>query len=268
MPWWNYLDAGGAFEDGVPPGARDGNSTALTLQLAYVLRLAAEMESACGQRSASAHNLAMADRLNSAARSRSWHSQRGLFADTPAKKSFSQHTNALAILSGAAAPSMRRGIMDRILAQDNLTKASYYFRFYIDEALYESGLAERYVGRLKPWREMIARGLTTTPEGPEETRSDSHAWSAHPNYHLLATVLGVRPQSPGFGSVKVAPSLGELKWAEGNIPHPNGTITVRVQRRGAAGIQGRVLLPPGTSGQFVWNGRSFRLTPGSNLVRQ
>ena len=37
---------------------------------------------------------------------------------------------------------------------------------------------------------MLDLGLTTVPEKPEPTRSDSHAWSAHPNYGLLATVLG------------------------------------------------------------------------------
>ena len=63
----------------------------------------------------------------------------------------------------------------------------------------------RYVERLEPWRGMLAMGLTTVPETPEPTRSDSHAWSAHPNYGLLATVLGVRPAEPGFRSVRIAP---------------------------------------------------------------
>src|SRR6266851_3707029 len=33
-----------------------------------------------------------------------------------------------------------------------------------------------------PWREMVSLGLTTWAEQPEPTCSDSHAWSAHPNY--------------------------------------------------------------------------------------
>ena len=75
---------------------------------------------------------------------------------------------------------------------------------------------------------MLAMGLTTTPEQPEPTRSDSHAWAAHPNYGLLATVLGVRPAAPGFRRVRVAPHLGTLRHAEGTGPHPDGTIDVRV----------------------------------------
>jgi hypothetical protein len=57
----------------------------------------------------------------------------------------------------------------------------------------------------RAWRGMLDLGLTTVAETPEPTRSDSHAWSAHPNYGLLATVLGVRPAKPGFKRVRIAP---------------------------------------------------------------
>ena len=90
---------------------------------------------------------------------------------------------------------------------------------------------------------MLALGLTTTAESPEPTRSDSHAWSAHPNYGLLATVLGVRPDAPGFRSVRIAPHLGPLQRAEGRMPHPLGDIEVRLVRSGARGLQGEVTLP-------------------------
>ncbi|MEO6360659.1 MAG: alpha-L-rhamnosidase N-terminal domain-containing protein, partial [Sphingomicrobium sp.] len=40
MPWWNFVDW--TFERGVPPGAESGHSTAISLQLAHVLRLASE----------------------------------------------------------------------------------------------------------------------------------------------------------------------------------------------------------------------------------
>ena len=85
--------------------------------------------------------------------------------------------------------------MERVLSDTTLAQATYYFGFYVFEALRESGLSDRYVERLAPWRQMLALGLTSTPENPEPTRSDTHAWAAHPNYGLLATVLGVRPAS-------------------------------------------------------------------------
>jgi alpha-L-rhamnosidase len=153
-----------------------------------------------------------------------------------------------------------------VLADTSLVQASYYYRFYVDEALRTAGLAERYLQRLQPWREMLALGLTTTPETPEPSRSDSHAWSAHPNYGLLATVLGIRPAEAGFRSVLIAPELGELPWAGGRVPHPAGDIEVRLERRGGAGLRAEVVLPPGVRGWLEWDGRRVPLRPGSQTV--
>lgn len=262
MPWWNFVDW--TFERGVPPGAETGNSTAISLQLAHVLRLAADLEQALGKPQEAQRYLAMSHRINAAARALAWDPSRGLFADTADKRNFSQQTNALAILSGAATD--RRAVMERLLADKSITQASYYFRFYVDEALRQSGLADRYLDHLEPWREMLRLGLTTTLEEPEPSRSDSHAWSAHPNYHLLATVLGIRPAEPGFRKVTIAPALGDLKRASGRTPTPLGQIEVDLRRRGRSGVVGSVTLP-NASGTFIWNGDKTELKVGRNEVR-
>jgi alpha-L-rhamnosidase len=156
--------------------------------------------------------------------------------------------------------------MERVLADTTLTQASFYFRFYVDEAMRQAGLAERYLERLGPWREMLALGLTTTPEHPEPTRSDSHAWSAHPNYHLLATVLGVRPAEPAFRSVRIAPALGPLRRIQGRVVHPAGDIEVELTRGGRDRLQGAVTLPAGVGGTLEWGGRSFPLHEGRQQI--
>jgi len=71
---------------------------------------------------------------------------------------------------------------------------------------------------------MVALGLTTWAESPEPTRSDSHAWSAHPNFDFLTIVAGVRPKEPGFKTVTIEPHLGALKYVVAGIPHPEGRI--------------------------------------------
>lgn len=265
MPWWNFLDWNPAYDKGVPPGADDGNSAPITLHFAYTLRRAAEMEEALGQPAEGARFRALADRLVAGVRARAWDEKRSLFADTPGGTLFSQQTNALAILAGAVPQDEQRALMERVLGDSSLVRASYYFRFYVDEAMREAGLADRYLERLEPWREMLRLGLTTTAETPEPTRSDSHAWSAHPNFHLLATLLGIRPAAPGFARVEVAPALGPLRRASGRMPHPAGTIEVRLERAGR-GIAGEVRLPPGTSGDFRWGGRSVPLRPGRQRI--
>ena len=209
----------------------------------------------------------VADAVIEAVRARVWDRARGLFRDSPETSAYSQQTNVLAILTDAAPASEQRAPMQRVLSDTSLTRASYYFGFYVLEALRKAGLAEQYVEQLEPWKRMLALGLTSTPENPEPTRSDTHAWSAHPMYGLLATVLGVRPSSPGFRTVSIAPALEPLRRAAGRVPHPAGDIDVRVQRVGPVGLSAEIVLPPGLSGVFEWSGERRPLREGAQTLR-
>ncbi len=262
MPYWNYMDWAPQWQGGVPPGASDGHSAAITLLYAYALERAAELEADVGAPALAVEYRRRANAVIAATRSRAWDGARGLFRDAVASRSFSQQTNVLAVLADAVPPREQRAVMTRVLADSALTRSTYYFSFYLLEALRKAGLADRYIEELAPWREMLRLGLTSTPENPEPTRSDSHAWAAHPNYGLLATVLGVRPASAGFRTVRIAPALGPLRWAEGRVPHPAGDIDVRFTRRGQRGLEAVITLPPGLSGELVWGSRHMPLHPG------
>jgi hypothetical protein len=205
--------------------------------------------------------------MREAVRARAWDPSRGLFRDAPDTSAYSQQTNVLAILADAAPTAMQRPVMERVLADTALTHASYYFTFYVFEALRKSGLGDRYIEQLAPWQAMLRLGLTSAPENPEPTRSDTHAWSAHPNYGLLATVLGVRPSSPGFRTVRIAPALGPLNRADGRVPHPLGDIEVHFVREGASGLRAEVTLPPGLSGELVWRGAHRLLHEGHQRIQ-
>ena len=267
MPHWNYIDWTSPWPRGVPPGADHAHSTTISLLYAYALRRAAEMEDAVGMRGAAMDYRARAEALIRSVRARAWDGARGLFRDSPDTVSFSQQTNVLAILTDALPSNEQAALMQRVLTDTTLTRASYYFAFYLFEALREAGLADRYVEQLAPWQTMLALGLTSTPENPEPTRSDTHAWAAHPNYGLLATVLGIRPSSPGFGTVSIVPALGPLRRAEGRVPHPSGDIEVRLERRGAQGLHAQITLPPGLAGVLEWRGMRRELREGMQLVR-
>jgi len=173
----------------------------------------------------------------------------------------------LAILTDASVTAEQRALMQRVLADSTLTPASYYFDFNLFEALRKAGLGDRYVERLAPWRTMLQLGLTSAPENPEPTRSDTHAWAAHPNYGLLATVLGVRPASAGFRTVTIAPALGPLRRAGGRVPHPLGDIDVSLEREGVGGVRAEITLPPGLTGAFEWKGQRRALHTGRQVLR-
>ena len=206
----------------------------ISLQVAYALERAAGWRTPWARPSEAGRDRRLADSLRAAARARAWDAGRGLFRDAPDTAHYSQQTNIMAVLVDAVPPADQRALMERLLTEAKLTQSTYYYGFYLLEALRKAGLGDRYIERLEPWRGMLAMGLTTVPENPEPTRSDSHAWSAHPNYGLLATVLGVRPDAPGFRSVRIAPHLGPLQRAEGRMPHPLGDIEVRLVRSGAS----------------------------------
>lgn len=267
LEWWNFVDwiDGHGFEDGEPPHDTGGQSAILSLQYVIALREAADLEQAVGSADTATRYRARADRIAGAVRAATWDPGRQLFADTPARKLFSQHVNVLAILADLVPPAEQPALMRRVLDDPSLTQATYYFQFYLFRALKKAGLGDEYLPRLAPWRGMLDLGLTTWAEKPEPTRSDSHAWSAHPNYDLLSTVAGVDPATPGFGTVRIAPHLGALTSLSASVATPKGLVEVRYARTGDR-LVADVTLPDGVTGTIEWKGRTSALRAGAQQV--
>jgi alpha-L-rhamnosidase len=51
------------------------------------------------------------------------------------------------------------------------------------------------------------------------------------------------------------------------MPHPRGEISVRLDTTGGT-MHAEVTLPPGVTGEFVWNSRRRALSPGRNVLDQ
>lgn len=276
LPWWSFVDWANGFERGVPPQDSKGNSAILSLQFVEALRYAAEMEHALGLDDLAQRDREQADWICAAVRKLCWSERYGLLADTPEKKHFSQHANAFGVWLDAIPRREQKRVMNTILSADNagfaggevppqMSLASYYFRFYVARAMVHAGLGDRYLETLGPWKEMLAEGLTTWAEMPPPSRSDSHAWSAHPNYDLLATVAGIRPGSPNFSSVRIEPRPGKLKRVHAAMPTPRGMVEVDLDL-----VPGKpeavVTLPDGLAGSFVWNGKEYALGSGRRKI--
>jgi len=269
VSWWPFADWTEDWGSGIAPGGSDGHSVLITLQYVYALQRAVELEEAFDRPGEAVRLKALIDSLLESVRSTAYEAERGLFRDSLEEETFSQHTNTMAILTGAAqGDDERRAIMELVLDDATLTQAGYYFSFYILEAMREAGLGERYIEQLAPWQDMLALGLTTTPEKPPPSRTDSHAWAAHPNYGLLATVVGIRPAAPGFKSVVIAPNLGPLQQAGGRMPHPLGEIDVSLKRVGQNGIEAGITLPDGLEGFFEWQGETVDLRSGTQEINR
>jgi hypothetical protein len=270
LPWWRIIDATPGWEGGAPPQEADGSSAPYDLLLLQAHQWAAEMEAALGSKGLAREYAAMARRLRATIRRLYWDAARRLYADTPARTVFSEHTNTLAVLAGLERGNAARALMERTLSDPSLVPCALFFKFYLHAAVNKAGLGDRYLDLIAPWRTMLARGFTTWPEFPDypgrSSRSDCHAWSAHPNFEIFRTVLGVDTAAPGFRRVLVRPFLGRLREASGEIAHPDGVVRVRLQRAGE-GLEAEVELPEGVGGDLEWHGRKSTLQPGRTRVR-
>jgi hypothetical protein len=160
-------------------------------------------------------------------------------------KQITKFANMFAILYGLAYEEERHEIMQSVMLNpviDPITTP--YMRFYELETLCIDGLQEQVLQEMKAyWGGMLREGATSFWEkyNPEEKgaqhlamygrpygKSLCHAWGASPIYLIGKYFLGVRPTKPGYEEYEVHPTLGGLKWMEGDVPTPFGKIHVKM----------------------------------------
>ena len=266
-PYWNFVDW-------VPEGQKiptydaHGESCVLSLELAGALRDAAELERALGDPAVAASYDARLKHMREGIYEHCWSPQRKLLADTPDRTVFSEHANILGVLYDVIPKGEQQDVLRRIVNdQEHLTPASYYFRFYLARALEHAGLGNLYLSSLGPWRDLLPMGFSTWPEMPGDSRSDSHAWSAHPTYDLLTIVGGIHPATPGFRTVRIAPQLGDLKKLTIHYPHPLGEIVAQYEWDGESLLKVEIVLPEGLEGSFEWHGAIASIACRKNDIR-
>jgi alpha-L-rhamnosidase len=262
-PYWNFVDWVPENEK-TPTFDSHGESCVLSLELSGALRDASELERALGDPAVASSYDARLKQLREGIYQHCWSPERKLLADTPDRTVFSEHANILGVLYDVIPKSEQQEVLRRVVNdQEHLMPASYYFRFYLARALEHAGLGNLYLASLGPWRELLPMGFSTWPEMPGDSRSDSHAWSAHPTYDLLTVVGGIRPGSPGFRTVRIAPEFGDLKKLSIRYPHPMGDIAAQYEMT-AGGLHAEITLPPGLHGTFEWHGQSHSLNAGTS----
>jgi len=273
MPGWSFVDwvkdwarENPDFPTGCAPGGEPGKGVSAINNLLYLLAIqcAEKVDTALDERDFAAFWRRKADRLRGLLLGRFWAEERGLLADTEKKDCFSEHAQALAILTGILSDEQRDRAVEALVSREGLASASSYFSYYVLEALARAGRGDAVLDRLGAWRDYLACGACTTFETQyADARSDCHAWSASPIYFLQSVVAGIRPDAAHYGRVRIEPQPGGLKWVRAVAPTPKGKIAVDLRFRDG-GAYGSVVLPPGLSGDFVWKDVSRSLKPGMN----
>lgn len=250
---WNFLDWVPGWTSGMPSSAIRGRSATHNLHLAWTLRLAAELEEQMGETLLARRNRDTANLIAAACRETFWNSERGLFAEDSEHTLYTEHAQCMAVLGGSLTKKEQRSLTKALLTAPDLARATVYYSHYLFETFYKLKLPEEIYSRLQLWFDLPGQGLRTIVEFPEPTRSDCHAWGAHPMYHAFASFCGIRPASPGFAAVEIVPQPGPLDLLEARMVHPQGWIDVKLRRSGED-WHGHVSTPPCLPSRLVLPG--------------
>ncbi|MFN4086857.1 MAG: alpha-L-rhamnosidase C-terminal domain-containing protein [Spirosomataceae bacterium] len=265
VPHWMFTDWVDQTKDwkaGVGPVGQNGTSALYDLTLLYAYQKAVDLEIHFGNKIWASEYQVEANKLAKTIRAKYWDSTRNLWADREEKDVFSQHTNALAILTGL---EKSQQVAQAILTDTSLAQASIYFKYYVHQALIQLGLGNEYLSWLDKWRENMQMGLTTWAEksNVDQSRSDCHAWGSSPNIEFFRTLLGIDSDAPGFAKVKIQPHLGALTHVGGVMPHPLGLIDVQY-RLEKNNWMVDIQLPKSLTGTLVWKNQILSLQEGTN----
>ena len=274
LPGWQFMDwVVGWRSDGTAPGGRlgEGVNAEANLFWSLAMRSAALTERALGNDLQAQYWEAKRERLNARIVETFWCDARGILADTPAMKDFSEHAQCLALLGDVLPQDKVATCFGHLISDPDLKRTTVYFNYYLFECYFKFGRGDLFLKRLDLWRDYVKKGLTTTQEAPDsgkngqkESRSDCHAWGAHPIWFMQTGLAGIRSAAPFFEKVLVAPCPGTLTELTAKHPHPQGFIEVSLRFNGGK-ASGTVKTP--VAGAFRYGDQTIPLAIGMNEIR-
>lgn len=263
---WNFVDwVTGWDVQGMPCDADLGTSSIINLQFVLALLAKADMEDYFDEPALAERDRAAARRTFAAVLENFFSSHRGLIADDLARRHFSEHAQCLALISGLLPPDKLAVISGGLVSDPTLARTTVYFTHYLFEAYRILRRPDKIMERMQLWFDFGNHGFKTTPEMPEPSRSDCHAWGAHPVFHYSATLAGIRPAAPGFRKVRITPLPGSLDSLETVLPHPAGMLKVSLRRENG-NLHAVVVLPDGVTGTLCGSGSVHPLSSGRSEI--
>lgn len=182
------------------------------------------------------------------------------------------HTQTLALTVGLD-PDGDRARLDTVLRPyvrgeyDPTVQPSAYWITYVFAELNARGHGDEVVDCIRRrWKGMAEHGTTWETFAPKVgSESHSHAWSAHPLYHLMQTVGGITQAAPAWAEIEFRPVFaGERGHAV--VPTPRGAITAKWRKLGAE-IEIELTLPPTVKARIILPGERVRVVKGRVSLR-
>lgn len=186
----------------------------------------------------------------------------------------------------AAALMSLAGLMDareaaeRYIAVDGAHGYSTFYGYYMLQAMAKAGNYQGALDQIRSfWGGMLDLGATTfwedfnldwmdnagridepTPAGKHDVHRDygaycykgfrhslCHGWASGPTSWLTRHVLGVEVVSPGATTIRIIPHLGDLDWAEGTFPTPQGIVKIRHTKQPDGSVHSDIQAPAGVN---------------------
>jgi len=279
---------------------RNGEVTYINAVYYNALTVAAGMAEALGRPNHAAVWRTRAAGVKQAINARLWDAQRGVYVDSDLDRNHvPQDGNALAVLYDIASDDQARSILDYLqrtmwtpFGATNVDvpyghnhfhdKRIWPFMGYFEvEARFAAGDdARAYELLRREWGHMLRSDPGSTmwewmlADGTLENgfASLAHAWSGGVTASLTEHTLGIQRTGPSFTTFDAIPSLGDLGWARGRVPTPQGDIEVSWETTDGV-FSESLLVPEGSqaragvplfgsrsvvtvNGQVVWDGNT------------
>lgn len=248
---------------------KDGNAAILTLNYAYTLANAAEIMDWLGYREKAMFYRIQAKKYSEIVRKLCFDEDKGIYADDPEKTFYDQRASILAVLTDAHSDDESKALIEKILDKNTHfdSYANLFYYFYLFEAMQKTGMGN-FTEVIQPWVDIAEMGMSATPEKriEQHPRSEVHPWTAHPVHYYFAVVAGIKPVSPGFASVQIAPNPGDLEFVSASYPVKQGKIEVNLQFSENSEAIGTITLPVGISGSFIWKDKIQPIQSGANRI--
>ena len=194
----------------------------------------------------------------------------GLTPDGRPVRVHSIHTQTLAILCGLQPQHTVDMVAKRLLPYLRGRKIpgaqpSSYWVAYVYEAMARLGYGREVAQHIRRmWAPMVPWGGTWESfDARIGNSSTSHAWAAHPIYHLVGTLGGVMQQDLAWRRITFAPVLGmpETDRAAVAVPTPQGMVRAS-WRRTKNGAEVSLALPKGVAADVILPGMKPTVVTG------
>jgi len=243
------------------------NSAVVSLHYVHALQSAALLFKEIGDDQTSLEYQNRAKEIKKSVYDLCYDRQKSIFAERPDKTIYDQHTNIMAILTNAIPENQQKALLVKILNNKDLLQATYYYRFYLFEAIKKVGAPELFDEAQKPWEKMIEDHMTTTLERFESvekpTRSEVHPWSASPAYFYFNYLAGILSVKNDFEEILIAPAFGKLNDIEGLLPTSKGNIEFHLVKTKNK-LSADITLPTTMQGNLMWQGTKIPIKKGKN----